>query len=216
MSEENFKIGQIRTDYIKGALQEKDTGDDPVVFFEKWFNEALSAKVMEVNAMSLSTIGKENRIHSRIVLLKGVEDGAFQFFTNYNSAKGRQMINHPQVAALFFWKELERQVRIEGKVEKLSSESSDAYFNSRPIGSRISAIASPQSQVVSNRKMLEENVKQLEQKKETEIHRPQHWGGFKIIPDYIEFWQGRHSRLHDRIAFRKQANGSWEKHRLAP
>jgi len=169
-----------------------------------------------VNAMVLSTIDDHQRPHSRVVLLKGLENGTFHFFTNYDSAKGRQMSCHPQVAALFFWKELERQVRVEGRVEKLPAEASTAYFNSRPLGSRISAMASPQSQVIADRKVLEEKVKMLEAKKESEIVRPENWGGYQIIPDYMEFWQGRHSRLHDRIAFKKNVAGIWEKHRLAP
>lgn len=216
MTEQKLNLNQIRTDYQKGTLSESETGDDPVVFFEKWLQEAIHAQASEVNALSLSTLGADNRPHSRIVLLKGIEEGAFCFFTNYQSSKGQQMAAHPEVAALFFWKELERQVRIEGRVEKLSAEVSDNYFYSRPLASRISAIASPQSRVIANRLVLEERVKALEAKREEEIVRPEHWGGFKIIPDYIEFWQGRHSRLHDRLAFRKKANGLWEKQRLAP
>lgn len=216
MTEEKLRLDQIRQDYQKGALQEEETGNDPVVFFEKWFREAALAKAEEVNAMVLSSVDEAQRPHSRIVLLKGLEEGTFHFFTNYDSAKACQMNIHSQVAALFFWKELERQVRVEGHVEKLPAEVSTAYFNSRPIGSRISAIASPQSRVIADRKILEEKVKALEAKNESEIVRPENWGGYKIVPDYMEFWQGRHSRLHDRIAFKKNAAGIWEKHRLAP
>lgn len=216
MTEEKLRLDQIRQDYQKGALQEEETGNDPVVFFEKWFQEARSAQAEEVNAMVLSTVDDNQQPHSRVVLLKGLENGTFHFFTNYESAKGQQMSRHAQVAALFFWKELERQVRVEGRVEKLPAEVSTAYFNSRPLGSRISAMASPQSQVIADRKVLEEKVKLLEAKNESEIERPENWGGYLIIPDYLEFWQGRHSRLHDRIAFKKNAAGIWEKHRLAP
>ncbi|HET8573640.1 MAG TPA: pyridoxamine 5'-phosphate oxidase [Edaphocola sp.] len=216
MTEEKLRLDQIRQDYQKGALQEEETGNDPVVFFEKWFQEALLAEAEEANAMVLSTIDSGHRLHSRVVLLKGLEDGSFHFFTNYESAKARQMDFHSQVAALFFWKELERQVRLEGRVEKLPVEVSTAYFNSRPIGSRISAIASPQSQVITGREVLEEKIRVLETKSESEIVRPESWGGYKIIPDYMEFWQGRRSRLHDRIAFKKKGSGIWEKYRLAP
>lgn len=216
MTKQALNLNQIRTDYQKGTLSANEAGDDPVVFFEQWLQEAIEARASEVNAMSLSTVGADKRPHSRIVLLKGIEEGAFCFFTNYQSAKGQQIMAHPEVAALFFWKELERQVRIEGKVEKLSPEASDKYFYSRPVASRISAIASPQSQPVDSRSVLEEKVKALAAKKEEEIIRPEHWGGFKIIPDYIEFWQGRHSRLHDRLAFSKEDNGKWKKQRLAP
>jgi pyridoxamine 5'-phosphate oxidase len=216
MTNPEFHLNQIRTDYQKGILLESETGDDPVVFFEKWLQEAIEAPITEVNAMMLSSIDKENKPHSRVVLLKGIEDHAFQFFTNYNSAKGLEIEAHSDVCALFFWKELERQVRIEGKAQKVSPEVSDQYFYSRPLGSRISAIASPQSQVIVNRNVLEGKVKELETADEENIVRPEHWGGYQIIPEYIEFWQGRHSRLHDRIAFKKNKLGQWEKYRLAP
>lgn len=216
MTNPEFHLDQIRTDYQRGTLLESETGNDPVVFFEKWFQEALNARVTEVNAMTLSTVDKNNKPHSRIVLLKGIEDDAFQFFTNYQSAKGLQIAAQAEVCILFFWKELERQVRIEGIATKIPETLSDQYFNSRPIGSRISAIASPQSQVILNREVLKEKVKELEAKKPEEIVRPDHWGGYQIVPHYIEFWQGRHSRLHDRIAFNKNKSGQWEKHRLAP
>lgn len=215
MTKTNLNLGSIRTDYVKGALQAEDTGNDPIVFFEKWFSEAQTAKVQEINAMLLSTVDKQHRPHSRIVLLKGIQDGGLRFFTNYNSAKGQQLEINPQVAVVFFWKELERQVRIEGRTRKISPEESDRYFYSRPLGSQISAIASPQSQTIPNREILEEKVKALSHEPKASIKRPEHWGGFHITPDYFEFWQGRHSRLHDRIVFQQQDH-QWKKYRLAP
>lgn len=199
------------------ALDENTTGNDPVAFFMQWFVEASTAQITEVNAMTLASVGAEGKPHARIVLLKGVEDGGFTFFTNYDSAKGQQIASNNSVALLFFWKELERQVRIEGKIQKLSAEESDKYFNSRPAGSRIGAWASPQSQVIPDRSVLDDNYKTYEAKfADSAIPRPEHWGGYVVIPSQIEFWQGRSSRMHDRICFSANADGSWAKNRLAP
>lgn len=217
MNKPGLNLDRIRTDYIKGELSAAAVDNNPFSFFEKWLNEAIAAQAMEVNAMVLSTIDEQNKVHSRIVLLKGLEEnGSLKFFTNYNSAKAKQLAVCNDVAALFFWKELERQVRIEGKVEKLSAKDSDEYFYSRPLGSRIGAIASPQSEIITDREVLEEKVEELNKLPESAIKRPEGWGGYRIIPDYFEFWQGRHSRLHDRFAFKKNAEKQWEKYRLAP
>ena len=217
MSHSSSHIAHIRKDYSLAALDESTVGSDPVAFFSHWFGEALEAQISEVNAMTLATADKTGTPHARIVLLKGVENGGFTFFTNYNSHKGHHIEAQQHVALLFFWKELERQVRIEGIAHKLAAGDSDAYFNSRPMGSRIGAWASPQTQVISSRDLLDKNVTDFQKKFEgTEPTRPPHWGGYNIQPTSIEFWQGRSSRLHDRILFEKDENGIWEKCRLAP
>lgn len=217
MTKTGLDIAQIRSDYQMAALNENETGDDPLLFFRKWFQEAQYAGITEVNAMTLATADGSGIPHARIVLLKGMDPDSFLFFSNYQSNKAKQIAAQNQAALLFFWKELERQVRIEGKIEKLSPEDSDTYFNSRPINSRISAAASPQSQVIHNREFLEEEVSRLKKKYETEaIRRPEHWGGYKLVPDSLEFWQGRSNRLHDRIVFEKHKESGWKKYRLAP
>ena len=199
------------------ALDEQIAGADPILFFQKWFDEAHSAQISEVNAMTLATVDGAGRPHARIVLLKGIENNGFTFFTNYNSAKGHQIATHDQVALLFFWKELERQVRIEGTIKKLSEQESDLYFHSRPEGSQIGAWASPQSQVIPDRSILDNNYQSYtEQFAGTTVPRPPHWGGYTVIPQQVEFWQGRSSRMHDRILFSHDASGTWQKSRLAP
>lgn len=199
------------------ALDEAAAGDDPISFFRQWFSEAQAAAITEVNAMALATVDAVGQPHARIVLLKGLDDQGFVFFTNYQSAKGHDLSTNPRSALVFFWKELERQVRIEGIATSVSEAESDAYFQSRPPGSRIGAWASPQSQVISSRTVLEDRSHDLEQQyKEGDIPRPPHWGGYRIIPNTIEFWQGRSSRLHDRIRFLREASGQWRKERLAP
>lgn len=198
------------------SLNEDQAGDDPVSFFEHWFKEAEDAAVMEVNAMTLATVDHSGRPHARIVLLKGIEKGGFVFYTNYHSAKGRQIAANGHGALVFFWKEIERQVRVEGILEKVNPEESDEYFAMRPRGSQIGAIASPQSQRISERSVLEHNVAELEQRLQGKtVERPEHWGGYRLKPELVEFWQGRSSRLHDRVVFEKKQEG-WEKYRLAP
>jgi pyridoxamine 5'-phosphate oxidase len=201
---------------MQAALDEQAAGSDPLRFFHHWFHEAVSANVHEVNAMTLATADAAGRPHARIVLLKGADERGFSFFTNYQSAKGEEIAANPNVALLFFWKELERQVRIEGTIQKLSPEESDVYYHSRPFGSRIGAWASPQSQHISDRKVLETNYHRLETEyKDKEIPRPPHWGGYLVTPHSIEFWQGRPSRLHDRLLFTRDA-ANWSRSRLAP
>lgn len=221
-------ISKIRANYQQATLSETEVGDDPLLFFQKWFSEAEASGITEVNAMTLATANMWGLPSARIVLLKGLDEEGFVFFTNYESEKGRQMAEEESVALLFFWKELERQVRIEGVVRKVSAQESDDYFHSRPKGSQISAAASPQSQVIEGRAILEEKVKELEaQYADSEIPRPEHWGGYRVIPEKVEFWQGRNNRLHDRIVFYREPetdNGegelpgysAWEKFRLAP
>ncbi|UIR57591.1 pyridoxamine 5'-phosphate oxidase [Sphingobacterium sp. SRCM116780] len=217
MAIEHKDIAAIRQDYALGNLSESDVSNDPLVQFEKWFNEAVHSEVIEPNAMVLSTVGAFSLPSSRVVLLKDLKENGFSFFTNYNSRKGIEVEGNPHVAALFFWPELQRQVRIEGLIERLSEEDSNEYFQSRPKGSRIGAIASPQSETIPNRNFLESRVVDLEKEFENQdiIPRPESWGGFLIKPIYLEFWQGRSSRLHDRIAFQK-IEDSWKIIRLAP
>jgi pyridoxamine 5'-phosphate oxidase len=211
-------IADIRRDYCLAALDESVAGHDPILFFRQWFGEAEHAAIDEVNAMTLATADSDGKPHARIVLLKGLDDRGFTFFTNYESAKGHQLEHKPHAALLFFWKELERQVRIEGAVEQLSLDESDAYFASRPRGSRVGAWASPQSSVIADRRILEERVEHFTaQYPGEEVPRPSFWGGYRVLPTCIEFWQGRSSRLHDRIRFRRDSlHESWERERLAP
>lgn len=217
MSIHKLNIADIRKDYRLAELNEDIAGDDPIAFFGKWFAEAEASQIEDVNAMTLATVDARNKPHARIVLLKGLTQDGFNFFTNYNSAKGQDINANAHVALVFFWKELERQVRIEGIVEKLSEEESDAYFNSRPVGSRIGTWASPQSEVIPSRKVLENNYQNYEEQfSNGVIPRPANWGGYRVYPEYIEFWQGGGSRLHDRILFTLLDNKKWAKSRLAP
>lgn len=198
------------------ALDEQAVGGDPMLFFHNWFREAETAQITEVNAMTLATVDARQMPHARIVLLKGVDERGFSFFTNYTSAKGAEIDTHPHAALLFFWKELERQVRIEGRIEKLPAAESDEYFNSRPAGSRLGAWASPQSQEIPGREILDENYARFEgQFAGGDVPRPPHWGGYLVVPQRIEFWQGRSSRMHDRILFLWEGT-SWRRARLAP
>ena len=211
-----MSISDIRLNYAKGALNANDISDNPAGVFEKWLHDAIAAQVSEPTAMVLSTVDESGRPTSRIVLLKELKDNKLVFFTNYKSAKGQQMELNPQVAILFFWDELERQVRINGTVSRIPSEQSDSYFNSRPRESRIGAIISPQSRVIDSREGLQKDFDEMSGRGEDyPILRPEHWGGFAISIEEAEFWQGRPGRLHDRIRFRRM-DGSWIKERLAP
>jgi pyridoxamine 5'-phosphate oxidase len=211
-----MSIGEIRKDYLKSSLSENDVAIDPFTQFSKWWEEAINAHIEEVNAMTLATSTPEGFPSARIVLLKGFDQNGFVFFTNYTSKKGKEIEENPHVALLFFWKELERQVRIVGKIKKLDVAASDAYFNSRPEGSKIGAWASQQSEAIESRKIMEERVSAIEEKfKSIEIFRPDFWGGYIVAPTSIEFWQGRSSRLHDRILYTKK-EVHWDIQRLAP
>jgi pyridoxamine 5'-phosphate oxidase len=209
-------VADIRHDYRMNSLLEVDIAASPFDQFNLWWEQAIASKIEEVNAMTLATVGIDGRPSARIVLLKGISENGFEFFTNYESHKAKEMATNNNVALVFFWKELERQIRIEGTVEKLSEEKSDAYFNSRPVDSRIGAWSSPQSTEIKDREILEENVivtkLQFENK---EITRPDFWGGYIVKPTIIEFWQGRPNRLHDRIEYFVE-DGNWEYRRLAP
>ncbi len=212
-----MSIASIRRDYQLKSLSEQDVLTDAIQQFTIWWEEALKAEIDEVNAMTVSTTKADGRPTSRIVLLKGYDEKGFVFFTNYDSHKGQELIRKPFASLLFFWKELERQVRIEGKCEKISTEESDAYFYSRPLGSRLGAWASPQSQVIPNREVLENQAEQLTLKySDGMVPRPPHWGGFRVVPDSIELWQGRSNRLHDRILYTKNESSNWGIARLAP
>lgn len=210
-------IADIRKDYKLQSLSEKDVDENPLKQFEKWWNEATQSHIEEVNAMTLATSSRDGIPSARIVLLKGFNKDGFVFFTNYESYKGIQLLENPRACLVFFWKELERQVRITGLVEKVNVTESDEYFKSRPQGSRIGAIASPQSQVITNREWLEQNEKTIQQQFEgKEIKRPENWGGYRVKPVSIEFWQGRPSRLHDRLQYSLNDNADWIIERLAP
>ncbi len=208
-------LHDIREDYSKQALSKKQCDPDPMVQFERWLNEAMSAKVNEPTAMTISTVGENGRPSSRVVLLKEVRCGNLVFFTNYHSHKGRDLEVNPVIAVNFFWPELERQVRIEGTVEKLAPELSDEYFQSRPYTSRVGAWASNQSEILSSKQALIAKATLIAAKHPLNVPRPPHWGGFVIKPDLVEFWQGRPSRLHDRIRYQLD-NGNWQLDRLSP
>ena len=211
-----MSIADLRLEYTRASLSEDEVADDPLSQFAKWFDETRRSEVPEPNAMSLSTVSATGRPSSRIVLLKDFDARGFTWYTNYESRKGDELRQNPRAALLFFWQPLERQVRIEGMVERASAEEADAYFRLRPLGSRIGALASAQSRPVSSRDALEQRFRQIEQEVGDAPARPDHWGGFRLRPDYAEFWQGRPSRLHDRIAYLLQEDGSWRRERLQP
>ena len=210
-------IADIRKDYKLKSLLEKDVDANAIHQFDNWWKEALHSEIDEVNAATLATASVDGVPSARIVLLKGYDEHGFVFFTNYESFKGMQLAENPRACLVFFWKELERQVRITGLVEKVSAEESDAYFNSRPEGSRIGAWVSPQSQVIENREWLEEQEKKYNAAfADGPLTRPPHWGGYRVKPISIEFWQGRSNRLHDRIQYTLQGDNRWIIERLAP
>lgn len=209
-------ISDLRKEYTLNGLDTVDVLPDPIAQFRIWFDAALGADVPEPNAMYISTVTTEGRPDGRIVLLKDVSDAGFVFYTNYESRKGRELTDHPFASLTFFYQQLERQIRIEGRVEKVSPQESDTYFNSRPRGSQIGAWVSHQSSVIDSRDVLENRQRELEaQFLNQPIPRPPYWGGFRVVPDALEFWQGRPSRLHDRIRYRKEAE-NWLIERLSP
>lgn len=210
-------IAHIRKDYTKTSLDVKSVSKDPIQQFDHWFKEAVTAEVPEPNAMTLATVNAEGRPSTRVVLLKGVENGKFVFFTNFQSNKGQELDQNPACSLTFWWPELERQICLEGVASRIDAKRSEEYFQSRPRGSQIGAWASPQSSMINDRSILEERVKQMEEKFKglEKLPKPHQWGGFEIDPLMIEFWQGRPSRLHDRILFTK-VDGVWRVDRLAP
>jgi pyridoxamine 5'-phosphate oxidase len=210
------RVAALRKDYGQDTLNETDVAADPFDQFNTWFEQALAAEVNEPNAMNVATVDADGKPTSRIVLIKQFDRRGFTWYTNYDSQKGRQLAANPHAALLFFWSELERQIRIEGMVERTSSEESDKYFHSRPLKSRLAAIASAQSAPIANRAALEQHYDAVAQQYGEAPPRPDHWGGFRLVPQRIEFWQGRRSRFHDRIVYTLQQDGSWARQRLQP
>jgi pyridoxamine 5'-phosphate oxidase len=214
---ENKTLQNLRQEYQNEELGESTVQADPIRQFELWFQEAMDAGVPEPNAMTLATANIDFKPAARIVLLKGIEDGSFVFFTNYNSRKGKELLWNPYATLLFFWSELSRQVRIEGRVAKISEQASEEYFRQRPFGSQVGALVSPQSEVISGREVLDRQMAALEKEYEGKaVPRPPHWGGYKVIPNAIEFWQGRLNRLHDRLLYTLAEDNQWNLVRLAP
>jgi pyridoxamine 5'-phosphate oxidase len=212
-----MNLAELRKEYSLAGLSEKDLAKDPFRQFEKWFQEAEAAKIDEPNAAILATAAKDGRPSARILLLKGVDGRGFVFYTNYDSRKGRELEANPRAAFLFPWLALERQVTIEGEVSRIAREESEAYFHSRPRASQLAAWASLQSSIIPGRKELEGAMKAMEKKfSGIEAPRPPNWGGFRLVPDTVEFWQGRRSRLHDRLRYRREPSGAWLVERLAP
>jgi pyridoxamine 5'-phosphate oxidase len=210
-------VANLRKEYTFQGLSEMDVHPNPFEQFKIWFDQALAAQLPEPNAMTIATATLDGKPSARIVLLKDYDERGFVFYTNYDSHKGQQLVKNPWGAIAFWWAELERQVRIQGRVEQVSAAESDAYFHSRPKGSQLGAWASNQSQVIDSREALEQRLQQLKEEYENkEIPRPPHWGGFRVIPTEMEFWQGRPNRLHDRLVYQRGEDGNWLIQRLSP
>jgi pyridoxamine 5'-phosphate oxidase len=208
-------IAALRQEYMRAGLDEDDAGPEPFALFERWFKDALAAGLPLANAMTLATVTPEGAPDARVVLLKGVDNGGFVFFTNYDSRKGRELAARPEACLVFLWAPLERQVRVEGSVTEVTAAESTTYFATRPLGARISAWASDQSEVVRDRKFLEARLAEMKQRHGESPPRPPHWGGYRVTPQRIEFWQGRENRLHDRLLYTRRRS-TWSIERLAP
>jgi pyridoxamine 5'-phosphate oxidase len=213
----SMSIADLRQEYMFRGLDESDLDPDPFVQFRSWFDQAVAAQVPEPNAMTLATAGADCRPSARLVLLKGFDASGFVFYTNYESRKARELAANPWAALVFFWPQLARQVRIEGRVEPVAPHESDAYFHSRPRGSQLGAWASHQSQVISSRAVLDQRMQELTAAYQARpVPRPPYWGGYRLAPTLVEFWQGRPNRLHDRLRYRRLEDGGWLIERLAP
>lgn len=210
-------LAELRHEYALGALSKADVDPDPIKQFQRWLREAIDAQLPEPNAMTLATADRTGRPYARVLLLKDCDADGFVFFTNYHSDKGRQLAENPHAALVFLWLELERQVRIEGTVAKIPGAESEAYFRSRPRESRLGSLASRQSQIVASRQVLDERFQRLAaQYPDDNIPMPHHWGGYRVRPELLEFWQGRHGRMHDRLRYRLRKDGDWLLERLEP
>lgn len=206
----------LRQDYLNAELSESDVNPNPLVQFASWFKQAQDAQVPEPNAMTLATVDAHNQPSARIVLIKEARQDGFVWFTNYNSRKGHDLLEQPKASLLFFWQQLERQVRVEGIVSRVDDAESDAYYHSRPTNSKLGAWSSPQSEVIADRSVIESEMQRYTSEFGNQPPRPPHWGGYILKPTYFEFWQGRASRLHDRIAYQLAEDGNWQIVRLAP
>lgn len=209
-------VREIRIVYAAGALREQDADPDPFVMLHAWLELAIAENLPEPNAMTLATAALDGKPSARMVLLRGVDERGLVFFTNYASRKGKELANNPFAALVFFWQPLHRQIRIEGRVERISAAESDAYFDARPRGSQLASTASPQSQVIPNRESLEARVEELDARFPNRVMRPAHWGGYRVTPDVFEFWQGRENRMHDRLRYTRGVGDVWVLERLAP
>lgn len=209
-------IQELRIDYQRGALDEANADANPFAMFQRWLEDAIAENLSEPNAMILATAALDGKPSARVMLLRSVDERGFVFFTNYSSRKGKEIAQNPFASLVFFWQPLHRQIRVEGRIERVSAQESDAYFDSRPRGNQLSAAASPQSQVIPNREFLETRVQELDARYTKKIFRPPHWGGYRVVPDVIEFWQGRENRLHDRLRYTRAQNNAWKIERLAP
>ncbi len=209
-------INELRVDYRRGTLDESSADANPFVLFQKWLDDAIAENLSEPNAMILATAALDGKPSARVMLLRNLDERGFVFFTNYSSRKGKEIAQNPFVSLVFFWQPLFRQIRVEGRIERVSAQESDAYFDSRPRGNQLSAAASPQSQVIPHREFLETRVQELDARFQKNVLRPAHWGGYRVVSDVIEFWQGRESRLHDRLRYTRTKDNAWKIERLAP